>query len=65
MDDFFFLFWHYLDISNFFVNVRMANTPLPLTFASVHIWLTPPPPLSANVIYERPLMMNAVVLHAI
>ena len=37
--------WQYLVISAFFVNVRKGNTPLPPTFASVHIWLTPPSPL--------------------
>ena len=37
------------------MNVRKGNTPLPPTFASVHIWLTPPPPYSANVICTQPL----------
>ena len=46
--------WQYLVISAFFVNVRKSNTPLPPTFASVHIWLTPPPPYSANVICIQP-----------
>ena len=44
------------------VNVRKAKTPLPPTFASVHTWVTPPPPYSANVICTQPLnlMINAI-----